>query len=148
MILGDDGTASASGTGTSACRLRGGESPPRGDRVHLSGLADRALHQLQEPQLPLPGPRPAPRPVLADLLEAERQHRLQDPARRRRRPLPGMDRQPPSTGSDPRSDARHLPPRRTTASRRPRPTVARLTTAPPPDRLSAAQTPVIGTTGR
>ena len=82
MILDDDGTATvpqAAGppVGTPALRLRGRQGQDRRDRLHLRGKPDRALHHLQQPQLPLRRPTAAPRPLLAALLETRRQDRLQ-----------------------------------------------------------------------
>ena len=62
----------------------------------------------REPQLPLRGPRAAPRPVLAAVLEGERQDDLAAVNRRGRRDLPGMDHQPPPPRSRARADARPL----------------------------------------
>ena len=104
MLLDDDGTTALPRQLERRLeRLRAdyeaAKAQARRDRLHLRGQPRRALHDLQQPQLPLRRSRPAPRPVLAALLEAGRQDRLQAALRRRRRPLPRVDRQPPRARS-------------------------------------------------
>ena len=108
----------------------------RRDRLHLRGQPARALHDLQQPQLPLRRSRPAPRPVLAAVLERGRQDRLQAALSRRRRPVPRVDRQPPPPRSRTPADARPLPPGRRANPRQPRPAVPR---APTPQASGLAQ---------
>src|ERR1039458_3768708 len=119
-----------------ARRLRDRQGRRQRVRVHLRGVTDRALHVLQEPQLPLRGPRAAPRPVLAAVLEGERQDDLAAVIRRGHRDLPGMDHRPPPPRSRARADARPLPTSRRADPRQPRPTLPRPHTSTPAAPLS------------
>src|SRR6266540_327963 len=74
MILDDDGKTPLSQAARAATRaperrLPGRQSQARQGRLHLRRQPRGALHDLQQPQLPLPRPRAAPRPLLAAVLE-------------------------------------------------------------------------------
>src|SRR3974390_1294959 len=136
MILIDDATATLQGPARTpatapAPRLRGRQGAHRRDRLHLRGLAARALHLLRQPQLPLPRPRAPPRPLLAADLEGAGQDRHPPALGRGCRAVPRVDRKPPPAGRPPGPHARPLPPSRRADPRQPRSSLPR-PPAPPP----------------
>jgi hypothetical protein len=120
-------------------RIPGRQGQIRRGRLHLRGIADRALH-LQQPQLPLHRSRAAPRPLLAVVLETRRQDRIPGPVGRGRRALPRVDRQPPPPRRNARGNEGPLPPSRRVHPRRPRPALPR-SRAPPLSQLQRPKTP-------